>query len=87
MRKGISMVVAAPAHAQLRALAGKWLGLPENGVPGGAYRGKNEVRTFIAADPYDPIDLYGEAIAKAAEMTLAKGFRGSALPSTAAPPC
>ena len=61
------------ARAQFGGLLGKSLGFRE-GEASGTYQSNNQIRTFISAKPYAPINLYEKVITKAAEMTEAKNF-------------
>ena len=73
---GAALVVftATEANAQFGALLGKSLGMPKEGEAGGSYQANNQIRTYISSRPYAQIDLYAKVIAKASEMTAAKGF-------------
>lgn len=64
---------ATKANAQFGGLLGKSFGFRE-GEASGTYQSNNQIRTFISAKPYAPIDLYEKVIIKAAEMTDAKDF-------------
>lgn len=66
-------VTATAASAQLGGLLGKSFGFQE-GEASGTYQSDNQIRTFISAKPYDPINLYEKVIIKAAEMASEKEF-------------
>lgn len=77
MGKKIGFLIAAAASliaTSTNAQFGALLGMPSNGEAGGRYQSNNQIRTYIAAQPYDRIDLFAKVIVKAAEMTMDKGF-------------